>query len=125
MIKANDNLYLYHYNKCSKSRQVKKFLDIKNISYIEIDYINKPLDSNLLKQTLETLKNNPSEIIRQNEKTFKELDKNLIFKLEDNLFRIILTYPILLQRPIVSFKRNGFIVKSILCRPPELIKDIV
>ena len=125
MIKANDILYLYHYNKCSKSRQVKKFLDIKNISYIEIDYVNKPLDSNLLKQTLETLENNPSDIIRQNEKIFKEVDKNFILKLEDNLFKIILTYPILLQRPIISLKRNEFIVKSILCRPPELIESIV
>ena len=125
MIKTDDNLYLYHYNKCSKSRQVKKYLDTKNISYIEVDYINQLVNSNLLKQTLATLKKNNQKMIRKNENIFKELDKDLILKLEENLFEIIQKYPILLQRPIVSIERDGYIIESILCRPPELIEKII
>ena len=36
----SDKIYLFHNNRCSKSREVKKYLDDNNIIYEVIDYIN-------------------------------------------------------------------------------------
>ena len=40
----SDKIYLFHNNRCSKSREVKKYLDDNNIIYEVIDYLNKEND---------------------------------------------------------------------------------
>ena len=37
---------------------------------------------------------------------------------------LVMKYPILLERPIVSIERNKKIIQSIICRPTELIKSV-
>ena len=123
MIDRDLKLYLYHYNKCSKSIQVKNYLDKENITYKLIEYINSPIDIKLLNGTLKSLTNKPEEIIRINEPTYKKIGTKL--KFEENLLSLITKYPILLQRPIISIEKNNEIIKSLLCRPPELIKSIL
>ena len=41
-----------------------------------------------------------------------------------NIINLVIKYPILLQRPIVSIERNNKIIKSIICRPTGLINSI-
>ena len=122
MIENDDKLYLYHYNKCSKSRQVKKILDDKNVAYVIVDYINVPIDIKLLDKTLKNLKY-PIEILRTNEKIFREINKTQT-RSKENYLDLILNYPILLQRPIISIERRNKIIKSLICRPPEIIQQI-
>jgi arsenate reductase-like glutaredoxin family protein len=42
----------------------------------------------------------------------------------ENMINLVMKYPILLQRPIVTIERNNKIIQSIICRPTELIKSI-
>ena len=121
---SSDKIYLFHNNRCSKSREVKKYLDDNNIIYEVIDYLNILPEESFLQSVLSKLENNFQEIIRVNEKIYKNLsDNEKIHTLED-LVNLIKKYPILLQRPIVTIERNKKIIQSIICRPTELIRSI-
>ncbi len=117
-------IYLFHNNKCSKSREVKKYLDDNNIIYEIIDYINILPQESFLKGAISKLENNFQEIIRVNEKIYKNLNDNEKIHAYENIIHLVMKYPILLQRPIVSIERNKKIIQSIICRPTELIKSI-
>ena len=120
----SDKIYLFHNNRCSKSREVKKYLDDNNIIYEVIDYINILPQESFLKGAISKLENNFQEIIRVNEKIYKNLNDNEKIHAYENIIHLVMKYPILLQRPIVSIERNRKIIQSIICRPTELIKSI-
>ena len=120
----SDKIYLFHNNRCSKSREVKKYLDDNNIIYEVIDYINILPQESFLKGAISKLENNFQEIIRVNEKIYKNLNDNEKIHAYENIINLVMKYPILLQRPIVSIERNKKIIQSIICRPTELIKSI-
>ncbi len=120
----SDKIYLFHNNRCSKSREVKKYLDDNNIIYEVIDYINILPQESFLKGAISKLENNFQEIIKVNEKIYKNLNDNEKIHAYENIIHLVMKYPILLQRPIVSIERNKKIIQSIICRPTELIKSI-
>ncbi|KRX03787.1 Thioredoxin-like fold [Pseudocohnilembus persalinus] len=117
-----NTIAVFHYNKCSKSRQtielLKQYINeeeedykIKEIYYLE----NKEIDAETLQDLLKLLKtDNIRTIIRDNEKQYKE---NNLQSLQDNdpkLFEYIIENPILLQRPIIIFRDQATIG-----RPPS------
>jgi len=125
MSKNFENLILYHNNKCSKSREVKKYLDSNDINYELIDYLNKPIDKKLLNKVLLNLKNDFKEIIRTNEKIFKSLDKNEKLLKHENILNLISKYPKLMQRPVIAKQENQQITAALICRPPELVNNFL
>lgn len=120
-----DNLYMFHNKKCSKSRNVKRFLDEKNLIYKIIDYLNEPIDIKILHETIKCLSTDPKNFIRTNEMLFKNIKNDIQLSNEKNIVNIILKYPSLLQRPIVSKAKNNKIIQSLICRPPELIEKFL
>ena len=125
MSKNFENLILYHNNKCSKSREVKKYLDSNDINYELIDYLNKPIDKKLLNKVLLNLKNDFKEIIRTNEKIFKSLDENEKLLKHENILNLISKYPKLMQRPVIAKQENQQITAALICRPPELVNNFL
>ena len=124
IIISSDKIFLFHNKRCSKSREVKKYLDDKNILYEVVDYLNIFPEKSFLKTVFLKLENNFQEIIRANEKIYKDLNDNEKIHTIENIINLVIKYPILLQRPIVSIERNNKIIKSIICRPTELINSI-
>ena len=120
----SDKIYLFHNKRCSKSREVKKYLDDNNIIYEVVDYLNILPKESFLKSVLLKLENNFQEIIRVNEKIYKNLSDNEKIHTFEDLVNLIKKNPILLQRPIVTIERNKKIIQSLICRPTELIKSI-
>ena len=120
----SDKIFLFHNKRCSKSREVKKYLDDKNILYEVVDYLNVLPEERFLKSVLLKLENNFQEIIRVNEKIYKNLNDNEKIHTFENIINLVIKHPILLQRPIVSIERNKKIIQSVICRPTELIKSI-
>ena len=125
MSKNFENLILYHNNKCSKSREVKKYLDSNDINYELIDYLNKPIDKKLLNKVLLNLKNDFKEIIRTNEKIFKNLNENEKLLKYENILNLISKYPKLMQRPVIAKQENQQITAALICRPPELVNNFL
>ena len=124
IFKNSDKIYLFHNKRCSKSREVKKYLDENNVIYNVVDYLNVLPDQKFLKNVLLKLENNFEEIIRVNEKIYKSLKINEKVDTFENMINLVMKHPILMQRPIVTIERDNEIIKSIICRPTELIKSI-
>ena len=124
IFKSSDKIYLFHNKRCSKSREVKQYLDENNVIYNVVDYLNVLPDQKFLKNVLLKLENNFEEIIRVNEKIYKSLKINEKVDTFENMINLVMKHPILMQRPIVTIERDNEIIKSIICRPTELIKSI-
>ena len=124
IFKSSDKIYLFHNKRCSKSREVKKYLDENNVIYNIVDYLNFLPDQKFLKNVLLKLENNFEEIIRVNEKIYKSLKINEKVDTFENMINLVMKHPILMQRPIVTIERDNEIIKSIICRPTKLIKSI-
>ena len=124
VLKNSNKIYLFHNKRCSKSREVKKYLDENNIKYSVVDYLNILPNKNFLKNVLVKLENNFEEIIRINEKIYKNLKIDEKAHTFENIMNLVTKYPVLLQRPIVAIERDIEIIESIICRPTELIKSI-
>ena len=124
ILKNSNKIYLFHNNRCSKSREVKKYLDENHVIYNVIDYLNILPNKNFLKKVLLKLENNFEDIIRVNEKIYKTLKIDEKVHTFENMINLAVKHPILIQRPIVTIQRNNEIIKSIICRPTVLIKSI-
>ncbi len=124
IFKSSDKIYLFHNKRCSKSREVKKYLDKNNVIYNVVDYLKTLPDKHFLNNVILKLENNFEEIIRVNEKIYKTLEINEKTHTFENIINLVIKYPILLQRPIVTIERDDEIIVSIICRPTELIKSI-
>ncbi len=124
IFKNSDKIYFFHNKKCSKSRKIKKYLDENNLKYIVVDYLNIFPNKNFLKNVLVKLENNFEEIIRINEKIYKNLKIDQKAHTFENIMNLVIKYPVLMQRPIVAIERDNEIIESIICRPTELIKSI-
>ena len=90
IFKSSDKIYLFHNKRCSKSREVKKYLDENNVIYNVIDYLNILPDEKFLKNVLLKLENNFEEIIRVNEKIYKTLKTNEKVDTSENMINLVM-----------------------------------
>ena len=115
---------IYHNSRCSKSRKALELLQSKTENYKIIKYLEVGINENDLELILDSKDISKDDLIRKNEITFKNLNMNKIELNENQIKKLILENPILLQRPIITKYRNGLLVKSIIGRPPELVKTL-
>jgi arsenate reductase (glutaredoxin) len=110
---------IYHNPRCKVSRAVLSELLKNNPDTEIIEYLKSIPSAADLKLLLSKMNMKPQDMIRRNEKVYKEKFKGKNFT-DDEWIRIIREYPVLIERPIVV--RNN---KAIICRPPERIEEII
>jgi arsenate reductase len=110
---------IFHNNRCSKSRQALSMVNGLTNEVEVIDYMNTSVTKNELVQVLKELEMTPSELLRKGESDYKEHVKGKDLS-DDQIIDLMLTYPKLIERPIVI--KDG---KAIIARPPELVHDFV
>ena len=115
---------IYHNSRCSKSRKALELLQSKTENYKIIKYLEVGINENDLELILDSKDISKDDLIRKNEITFKKLNLNNIELNVNQIKKLILENPILLQRPIITKYRSGLLVKSIIGRPPELVKTL-
>jgi len=108
-------MILYHNKNCSKSRECLYILTKKKLNFKVRDYMKENLTLDEIKHLINNLKSDPEEIIR-NKKLFSS--GNIIDKVE--LVIHLFNNPKNMQRPIFFNGTNYYI-----CRPPELIEDLI
>lgn len=109
---------IYHNPRCSKSRQALEMLQNATSNIEIIEYLKYPLRFGEIKMLLSQLNIEPEQLIRKNEKVWKENYKGKAMH-ESDIINAIIMYPKLMQRPIVT---NG--EKAIIGRPVENILEI-
>ena len=111
---------IYHNPKCSKSRQTLDIILKKNVKPKIVLYLDEAFSLNELKNVISKLNIKPRDLLRKGENEYKENNlKNLDLK-DDDLIKIMIKYPKLIERPIVIAGN-----KAIIGRPPEKVLDLI
>tara|TARA_R110002072_G_scaffold20745_4_gene75007 strand:- start:457 stop:801 length:345 start_codon:yes stop_codon:yes gene_type:complete len=111
---------IYHNPRCSKSRQTLEILHKKGIKPEVIDYIKNTIQLSEINHLFEFLNLKTAlPMIRTKEVEFKEAGLSKESSNEE-LLSALITYPKLLERPIVITNKGARI-----CRPPELVNEIL
>ncbi|KTD01770.1 arsenate reductase (glutaredoxin) [Fluoribacter gormanii] len=107
-----EKITIYHNPRCSKSRKTLELLQSKGYEPIVIEYIKTPLNL----EQLNSLRAHFAlkEFVRTEEPVFKE--HGLSLENEAQILQAMLKYPILMQRPIITYKD-----KAVIGRPPESV----
>jgi len=110
------SLIYFHNPKCSKSREGLKILEDSHQDFLKKEYLKEEISYNELDSIVQKLNLHPREIIRTKEPLFTELKldkKELSYK---EWINVIISNPILLERPILVSNKS-----ALIARPPSLI----
>jgi arsenate reductase (glutaredoxin) len=114
------SVIIYHNPKCSKSRQTLKLLIDQGIKPSIIEYLKTPPTQKKIKEILKKLVYIPRDLIRKKETTYTELNLKNPSLTDAALIKIMVKYPILIERPIVLANK-----KAAIGRPPEQVLEIL
>jgi arsenate reductase (glutaredoxin) len=110
---------IYHNPRCSKSREGLQIVENSNIAYEITKYLDNQLSEKELTQIIRLLNIPPLNLVRKNEKIWKEHFKGKEFT-DQELIKILANHPKLIERPIVVHNN-----KAVIGRPPSTILSIL
>ena len=111
---------IYEKPTCTTCRKVVKALNEAGVDFEKVNYYVKPFTKTKLQNLLKKMKMKPSELVRKNEKAYKDLDMKNKKYTEAQVLDLMIKNPDLVQRPIIEKGE-----KAILARPPERLKEIL
>ena len=111
---------IYHNTRCKKSRAGLQYLQEKGIEPEIIEYLkDRPFTEKSLKELLKKLNLKPQDMIRTQEKEYKQHFKGKDFT-DDEWVKILVEHPKLIQRPVIVIDD-----KAVLGDPVENIDPIL
>lgn len=111
---------IYHNPRCSKSRATLALLQEAGIEPEIIEYLNTPLQKQMLRADIAATGLPVREVLRSGEEDYKRLGLANTALSDSALLDAIIAHPILLNRPIVVTDKGAR-----LCRPPELVYELL
>ncbi len=112
-------IVVYEKPTCTTCRKVSKLLLEKGVDFEKVNYYINPLSKEKLNSLLKKMDMKPSELLRKNEEKYKELkikEKNYS---EEQILKLMIKYPDLVQRPIIEYGN-----KAVLARPPQKLNEL-
>lgn len=110
---------IYHNARCSTSRKCVERVKESGKEYEVVEYLKNPISKAELKEVISKLKIRPLELVRRNEKVWKEEYKDKEMS-DDEIITAMLENPRLIQRPIVT---SGS--RAAIGRPLSNIEDLL
>jgi len=112
-------LKIYHNARCKKSREGLEILKNSNKEFEIKEYLKEPLNENQLGHLIRKLKITPIQLVRKNEKVWKEeyKDRDLSDK---EIITAMVKNPKLIERPIVETEKE-----AVVGRPPSEIEKLL
>lgn len=114
-----NNMKIYHNPRCSKSREVLKFMEEKGFDIEIIDYMKNGITSKEIKDFLGKSGLKVTDIVRTSEELYKKKYKGQEFSTEEWI-SILAENPKLIQRPLVIKGTH-----AVLARPVEEIQKLI
>ena len=111
---------IYHNPRCSTSRNALQLLEEAGLQPTIVEYLKNPPSRQTLAGLIEQSGLTVRQAIREKESLFKELGLDDPSLSDDQLLDAMLENPILINRPFVTTPKG-----SRLCRPYELVKEII
>lgn len=113
------NIQIWHNPNCSKSRCAMALLEENKIDAQVIEYLKSTPSKEQLKEVLKKLNIKAKELLRTNEDIYKELNLSNIDD-EEQLIDIMISNPILIERPIII--KNDI---AVIARPIEKLEELL
>tara|TARA_B110000090_G_scaffold56346_1_gene64236 strand:- start:607 stop:948 length:342 start_codon:yes stop_codon:yes gene_type:complete len=110
---------IYHNPRCSKSRQGVELLEDSNKAFEVIKYLDSKFSELTLTEVLQLLNISPIDLVRKNEKIWKENFKGTAMS-DAEIITAMVENPKLIERPIVVNNK-----KAVIGRPSEEILSII
>lgn len=110
---------IFHNPRCRKSREAMALLQGSTSDIEVVEYLKANLSEADIKSLVGKLNKPAEDLIRKGEEIYKNNYKGKTLT-EAEWIKAIAENPVLLERPIV-IKGNS----ALVCRPPELVKDIL
>lgn len=112
-------LQILHNPRCGKSRGAVEIACEQGYQPEIREYLKAPLSEEELRKLLQQLQLPAEDLIRKKEKEF-QLNFSQKALSEEDCIQAILSYPILMERPIAILGK-----KAIICRPSEKILELL
>lgn len=109
----------YHNPRCGKSREALKLLQEKGIEAEVVEYLKNIPTHAELEDVLKKLDMKAENLLRKNEKVFKEMYKGKDLS-DSKWIEAMIAEPKLIERPIFI---NGD--KAVVGRPPEKVLELI
>ena len=110
---------IYHNARCRKSREGVQYLIDKKIDFEIYDYLKEGISENNIKSILKKLNMSAIELVRKNERIWKDNFKGKELN-EEEIISILTKEPKLIERPIIVYKN-----KAVVGRPKENIDKLL
>lgn len=111
---------MYQKPTCTTCRQVYKVLKESGVDFHSVNYYLNPLSGTTIKFLLKKMNLKPRDLLRTKEAVYKKLKLGTRELSEEELIRLMVKHPDLIQRPIVE---KG--ARAILARPAERIRELL
>jgi arsenate reductase len=89
-------------------------------NFVTVDYFATPLSVATLRRLVKKLGGSAQTILRTGEEIYKQLELNTKELSDDELIKLMVIYPDLIQRPIIEKGDT-----AVLGRPPENVKALL
>ena len=122
---SNDVIKFYHNPRCSKSRQALQLISSQNITLEIIKYLEEGVSKPDLENVFNRLEIDRNNFLRKNEKAFKDLNINLEKISIDQLIKLIIENPIIIQRPLAIKYEKDVFIDAVIGRPPEMVLNLL
>ena len=116
----NDTVVIYQKPTCSKCRETLALLRESGVEFEAVNYYEEPFTGERLRELIDKLKIQARDILRRDEPLARRLNLDEGGLSDDELIKIMVENPDLIQRPIVV--RGD---QAALCRPPENVKKLL
>jgi len=110
---------ILHNPRCRKSREGLKILEDSGQDFTIVEYLKEPLTKEELSEVLSKLGMSAMDLVRKNEKEWKENFKGREMS-EEEVVTAMIAHPKLIERPIVI---SGD--RAVVGRPPENINQLL
>ena len=110
---------IYHNARCRKSREGVQYLIDKKLDFEIYDYLKEGISENNIKSILKKLNMSAIELVRKNERIWKDNFKGKELN-EEEIISILTKEPKLIERPIIVYKN-----KAVVGRPKEYIDKLL
>jgi arsenate reductase len=116
----SERIRVYQKPTCSKCRATLGLLNECEVEFDAVNYYDVPLTVEELRGLVDKLGLAPRELLRKDEPLYRELQLGQRELRDDEIIKLMVENPDLMQRPIVV--RGD---KAVLGRPPENVKALL
>lgn len=116
----SDRITIYQKPTCSKCRATLTLLKESGKEFDAVNYYETPMTAGQLRELIDKLGVPVRAILRSDEPLFRSLNLAERQLSDDELIRIMVENPDLIQRPIVVRADE-----AVLCRPPENVAKLL